>query len=115
LLRKVRERTNRQALVARPCRIPQKGYDVHKPRDGRTAAETIDAGEIIQRITDPETGNPIATIRRLPGGLLAVDVEGDDALAHHLLPPTQTGVATSASGTKKYRFIYRDTTSGGVS
>jgi hypothetical protein len=49
--------------------------------------------------------------------LLAVDVEGDDALAlaHHFLPPTQTGVATSASGTKKYRFIYRDTTSGGVS
>jgi hypothetical protein len=90
---------------------------VHTPRDnGRAAAETIDAGEIIQQIAD-EIGKPIITIRRLPGGLLAVDVEGDDALAlaHHFLPPTQTGVATSSTGGTKKRFIYRDTTSGGVS
>jgi hypothetical protein len=75
------------------------------------------AGEIIEQITDPETGNPIVTIRQLPGGLLAVDVEGDDALAlaQHFLPPTQKGVATSASGKKKYRFLYRDTTEGGGS
>ena len=75
------------------------------------------AGEIISQITDPETGNPIVTIRRLPKGLLAVDVEGDDALAlaRHFLPPTKKGVATSASGKKKYRLIYRDTTWGGGS
>jgi hypothetical protein len=75
------------------------------------------AGEIIEQITDPETGKSIATIRRLPKGLLAVDVEGDEALAlaQHFLPPTQKGVTTSASGKKKYRFLYRDTTDGGGS
>jgi hypothetical protein len=89
---------------------------VHTPRNGRTAAENIDAGEIIQQFTD-ETGNPIVTIRRLPDGLLAVDVADDDApaLARHFLPPTKKGVATSASGKKKYRLIYRDTTWGGGS
>jgi hypothetical protein len=65
------------------------------------------AGEFIQQITDPETGEPIATIRRLPGGLLAVDVEGEDALKH-FLPPTKMGVATSATGKKKYRFLYSE-------
>ena len=75
------------------------------------------AGEIIQQITDPETGKLILRSLRLPGGLLAVDVEGDDALAlaHHFLPPTQKGVATSPSGEKKYRFLYRDPTWGGGS
>lgn len=94
------------------------------PRPGRAAVDATNptdlrdaAGDILQQFTDPLTGKLIATIRRLPEGLLAVDVVDDDALAlvHHFLPPTQKGVATSASGKKTYRFLYRDTTWGGGS
>jgi hypothetical protein len=74
-----------------------------------TEAERNAVGEIISQITDPKTGAPIATIKRLPGNLLAVDVVGDDALAHMqpFLPRTTTGVAMSATGKRKYRFVYR--------
>jgi hypothetical protein len=85
------------------------------PRNnGRTAVDAIAsdaAGEIIEQITDPITGKLILRTLRLPGGLLAVEVEDADALAlaHSFLPPThQKCVTTSASGKKTYRFIYRD-------
>jgi hypothetical protein len=55
-----------------------------------------------------KTGAPVATIKSLPGGLLAVDVEGDDALARvrDFLPRTRTAMAISPSGKKKYRLVY---------
>jgi hypothetical protein len=88
---------------------------VHTPRDnGRTAIDNIDIApepKLIEQITDPITGKLILRTLRLPGGLLAVEVEDDDALAlaHRFLPPqTEMVVVTSASGKKTYRFIYRD-------
>jgi len=48
------------------------------------------------------------TIRRLPGRLMAVDIEGDDMLklARHFFPPTQVGTMVMPTGEKKYRLIY---------
>jgi hypothetical protein len=88
---------------------------VFTPRDnGRRAVEAIDIApepELIEQITDPITGKLILRTLRLPGGLLAVEVEDDDALAlaHRFLPPqTEMVVVTGANGKKAYRFIYRD-------
>jgi hypothetical protein len=77
-------------------------------RAERRAAARDAVGEFISLITDPKTGESIATIRRLPEGLLAVDVEGDDALVlmQPFLPKTMTGVKLSACGEKQYRFVY---------
>ena len=90
-----------------------KGLDVHTPRDnGRTAIDDIDiAPELIEEITDPITGKLVLRTLRLPGGLLAVEVEDDDALAlaRRFLPPQKKmAVVTGANGKKTYRFIYRD-------
>jgi hypothetical protein len=74
-----------------------------------TNADRNATGTVIQHIVDPVTGATIVTMRRLPGGLIACDVEGEDAikLARQFLPKTQTGVLTTPDGKKKYRFVYR--------
>jgi hypothetical protein len=87
---------------------------VSTPRNGRATVDAIAsdaAGEIIEQITDPITGKLIVRTLRLPGGLLAVEVEDADALAlaHRFLPPqTKMAVVTDARGKKTYRFFYRD-------
>jgi hypothetical protein len=57
---------------------------------------------------------PIGAIRRLPGGMLAVDVRGDDGLAfaRQFLPPTRALTKTTATGEKAYRFLFRDPDAG---
>jgi nucleoside 2-deoxyribosyltransferase len=53
-------------------------------------------------------------IKRLPGGLLAVDIEAEDELVAELsdlpdfLPSTRHGVKTNESGKRQHRFIYKD-------
>jgi hypothetical protein len=89
-----------------------------KPKNRRADVALNAVGEFISHIADPKTGAPIAILRRLPGGFLAVDVTGDDALAvvRPFLPQTRTAMAISASGEKKYRLVYVDPhSSGGVS
>jgi hypothetical protein len=79
-------------------------------------ADSLDnVGEFITQITDPATG-AIATIRRLPNGLIAADVAGDAALAvlRPWLPRTRTAVKTTASGERQYRLIYKTLPTGGV-
>lgn len=55
----------------------------------------------------------VLEIRRLPGGLLAVDVEADDdedvlKLVPHFLPKTKHGVKTTATGKRRHRFVYNN-------
>jgi hypothetical protein len=79
-------------------------------RERMTDADALNAtGEFVSQIADPKTGAPLATIKRLPGGWLAADVEGDEALAlvRDFLPQTRTAMAVTPSGARRYRLIYK--------
>jgi hypothetical protein len=65
------------------------------PTQATKTGELVAAGEIIETITSRKTGAVIATIRRLPGGLLAADVQESCGLKYCLvaIDPSRSGGA----------------------
>ena len=74
------------------------------------AADVVlnDVGKFLLYLYHPASGEPVATVRQLPGKFLAVDIVGDETLALvlQLLPQTRLARATDADGTRRYRLVY---------
>jgi hypothetical protein len=82
---RARELSQKQSKVI--CNMKTPSLQDETASNQRDAALNA-VGEVISHVTDPKTGARIATLKSLPGKLLAVEVVGDEARTHAPLSST---------------------------